>query len=169
MAYISLVPEDFYQTPYLGNLPSEAGVLSTYNVKEKLVELGIANIDRISEVFVYVFFTGFDAKNIKPVQRAVYEIFTQGDGKDARYSQFMNATFNQRDTVINSANMWFPFTPNGQLFARIPAKWSSSEGKLCADCKHAYKNLGEAMEAYVKNDDNTLFMDLFLTGYRLKN
>ena len=165
MAYTSLVSEDFYNTPWLGSLPNKSDEIVTFNVKDILVKLGV-QVSQVSEILVYVFFTGLPGSTGQ-FQRAVYEIYTEGDGENERYSHLMNAVFNQPDTVINSANLWFPFTPSGELKARIPAKWSSTAQELAPKHKHHYKCLQEAMQAYV-NSDEEAFMDAFLLGYRLK-
>ena len=84
----------------------------------------------------------------------------------------MNAVFNQLDTVINSANLWIPYTPKGLLYARIPDKWITQpkEGEtpyIIPEAKKTYKTLGAAIEAYTCGKE-TLFKDMFLLGYRLK-
>ena len=79
-----------------------------------------------------------------------YEIYNKpsasSDGTQIHYSQLMNATFNQPDTVINSANLWIPYTSDGNLYARIPAQWITAGAKNIPRKKKVYKSLNEAMK-----------------------
>ena len=165
MAYLSLVTENFYGTPCLGTLPVVLNQTKEYHLEQYIPE---ADRDKVSEVLVYVFFTGLPHATAKPITRAVYELYTEKTSQ--RYSQLMNAVFNQKDTVINSANLWFPYTTGGTLKARIPAKWVSGvipDDAYAAE-KKTFKNLDEAMTAYATADDKqSYFMHLFLLGYRL--
>ena len=164
MAYISLVTENFNATPWLGTLPLDVDVVKTYDLKQYL-----PTDKKVSEVLIYCFFSSLPRTTRGAVVRSVYELYTTTEGIGApRYSQLMNATFNQPDTVINSANLWIPNT-DGLLRARLPAAWSS--GKVPqADADqlkaHKFKNLDEAMKAYVQDNNDTLFCDIFLLGYR---
>ena len=166
MAYISLVTENFYATPWLGTLPLEVDVVKTYDLKKYL-----PTDKKVSEVLIYCFFSSLPRTTTGPVVRSVYELYTTStDVLGApRYSQLMNATFNQPDTVINSANLWMPYT-DGQLRARLPDKWVSGPiPKADADQlrAHKFKNLDEAMKAFAEDNNQTLFCDIFLLGYRL--
>ena len=95
-------------------------------------------------------------------------------GPPYRYSKLMNVVFDQKDTVINSANLWFPLTNDGLLNARIPAVWTTGGSvpsdmqkavQAAAKCNH--KNMSDVMHSYAEGT-RTVFLDLFLTGYRLK-
>lgn len=171
MAYTSLVTKEFYDTPWLGTLPVVLDVPKHYDLKKYIPA---SDLPKVSEVLVYVFFTGVPhpVPEGAPIVRAVYELYTGGDNvlpPPPRYSQLMNAIFNQRDTVINSANLWFPYTSDGTLKARIPAAWLSEKipDDAVASEKHSFKNLDEAMKAYA-SAKSPYFLDLFLLGYRLK-
>ena len=165
MAYISLVTEDFYATPWLGTLPLEIDVVKTYDLK-KYLPPG----KEVSEVLIYCFFSSLPRKTTGPIVRSVYELYTTTDGIGTpRYSQLMNTTFNQPDTIINSANLWMPYT-DGQLRARLPDKWVSGplpKADIDQLKAHKFKNLDEAMKAYAEENNQTLFCDIFLLGYRL--
>lgn len=165
MAYHSLVTEDFCDTPYLGTLPLDVNKVKTYNLKQFLPPG-----QKISEVLIYGFFSSLPRKTKGPIVRSVYELYTTTVVEGAsRYSQFMNATFNQPDTVINSINLWLPYT-DGLLRARLPATWSSGpipQADVDRLKQHAFKNLDEAMKAFAEDNDDTIFCDLFLLGYRL--
>ena len=172
MAYCSLVTPDFYDTPWIGKLPRTTDVLETYDIETLLRESGVADPSKVSEILVYAFFTGVGQEDNIPTVRAVYELYTESPTDRARYSQLMNAVFNQPDTVMNSANLWMPYTSNGTLYARIPDKWITPRKPgqppfVIPQSKKVYKNLGAAMEAYAKGED-TIFDDIFLLGYRLK-
>ena len=173
MAYYSLVTSDFYATPWIGTLPRRAGYSEKYDIEALLKEKGVTDPSKVSEILVYAFFTGLGKEDNIPTVRAVYELYTESSvPTNARYSQLMNAVFNQPDTVINSANLWIPYTSNGVLLARIPDKWitQAKPGEspyILPEGKKTYKTLGAAMEAYA-NGEETLFKDIFLLGYRLK-
>ena len=165
MAYISLVTEDFYATPWLGTLPLEVDKVESYDLKKYLPA-----DKKVSEVLIYCFFSSLPRKTTGPIVRSVYELYTTTEVPGApRYSQLMNTTFNQPDTVMNSANLWMPYT-DGQLRARLPDKWVSGPlPKADVDQLKArkFKNLDEAMKAYAEENNQTLFCDIFLLGYRL--
>lgn len=165
MAYISLVTDQFESTPWLGTLPLVLDEVKTYDLTKYL-----PSGKKISEVLIYAFFSSLPRKTEGPIVRSVYELYTTTDLLGApRYSQLMNATFNQLDTIINSANLWIPYT-DGLLRARLPQAWSTGplpQADAAQLKQHAFKNLDEAMKAFTENNDQTIFCDLFLLGYRL--
>ena len=119
MAYYSLVTSDFYATPWIGTLPRRTGYAEKYDIEAFLKQSGVSDPSKVSEILVYVFFTGLGEQDKIPTVRAVYELYTvpePGVTEEPRYSQLMNAVFNQPDTVINSANLWIPYTPKGLLY-----------------------------------------------------
>ena len=132
---------------------------------------GLPKDKKISEVLIYVFFSSLpNDKRKGPIVRSCYELFTTSDKSGApRYSRFMNTVFNQPDTVIESANIWLPYT-DGKLRVRLP--WSSGPipevdcSQLCHD-QRSFKHLDECMKAFAGDNDHTIFNDLFLLGYRL--
>lgn len=172
MAYYSFVTQDFYDTPWIGSLPEKTGVVKQYDIKTLLEERGV-DPGKVSEILVYVFFTGLGTEDNIPTVRAVYELYTvPGKPGSPHFSQFMNAVFNQPDTVVNSANLWIPYTSTGALYARIPDKWMTAPKPgeapyVIPAAKKVFKSLGAAMEAYTRGEE-TLFKDLYLLGYRLK-
>ena len=166
--YYSLVTTDFLNTPYIGTLPDDDSEIRHYNIKQILIDAGVPDPSKVSEVLVYGFFTGLAGESPKlNTIRAVYEIYTTPGLSTTHYSQLMNATFNQPDTVINSANLWIPYTIDGVLYARIPAQWITPGPRDIPRSKKTYKNLDEAMKAYAKGEE-TIFKDLYLLGYRLR-
>ena len=172
MAYDTLVTSDFLNTPYIGTLPENDKEPMHYDIRQILIDAGVSDPSKVSEILVYGFFTGLASANPKLCTiRAVYEIYTKpapsAGAAEAHYSQLMNATFNQLDTVINSANLWIPYTSEGVLYARIPAHWITPGAKDIPRPRRKYKNLDEAMKAYAKGEETT-FKDLYLLGYRLK-
>ena len=174
MTYYSLVTAEFYETPWIGTLPERTGVVEKYDIEMLLKNSGVSDPSKVSEILVYVFFTGLGAEDKIPTVRAIYELYTEQTGVPGspRYSQLMNAVFNQPDTVINSANLWIPYARNGVLNARIPDKWMTKPKPgeapyVIPSAKKVFKTLGAAMEAYTSGEE-TLFKDLFLLGYRLK-
>lgn len=169
MAYYTLVTNDFLKTPYIGSLPDNDKETMRYNIKQILIDAGVSDPSQVGEILVYGFFTGLaGAKPTLCTIRAVYEIYTKPDPtSEDHYSQLMNATFNQPDTVINSANLWIPYTSEGILYARIPAQWITPGATDIPRSKKTYKNLDEAMKAYAKGEETT-FKDLYLLGYRLR-
>ena len=103
-------------TPLIGKLPLTEDPKS-YDVAKILVDHGIQP-DLVNEILVYVFFTGL-GKGEGPARRAFYEIYTESS-TGVQYKQFLNAVFNQPDTVINSANLFIPYcslAAPGYLFA----------------------------------------------------
>ena len=118
---------------------------------------------------MYVFFTGL-GKGEGPARRAFYEIYTESS-TGVQYKQFLNAVFNQPDTVINSANLFIPYcslAAPGYLFAhKISANDRLSRIQFAAAERRSmeYKNLHEAMRAYIQGTE-TVFRDIFLIGYR---
>jgi hypothetical protein len=172
MAYKTLVTENFYKTPYIGTLPDHTGEIIEYDINKILKDAGVNDPTEVSEILIYAFFTGLGDKLSKSgntIVRAVYEIYTKPAGALAvdHYSQLMNATFNQPDTVINSVNMWVPHTSDGKLYVRIPDEWMTKGPCNIPRSKKTYKNVDEAMKAFACGEE-TVFKDLFLLGYRLK-
>ena len=166
MAYESLVTDNFDSTPWLGTLPLDLDKVETYDLTKHL-----PSGKKISEVLIYAFFSSLPSKTKGSIIRSVYELYTTTTDLPGapRYSQLMNATFNQPDTIINSANLWIPYT-DGLLRARLPRQWSTGplpQADVAQLKQHAFKNLDEAMKAFTENNDETIFCDLFLLGYRL--
>ena len=65
--------------------------------------------DLVNEILVYVFFTAAGLGDGKgPASRVFYKIYTESY-TGVQYKQFLNAIFNQPDTVINSTNLWIPY------------------------------------------------------------
>ena len=157
-------------TPLIGKLPLTMDPKS-YDVAQILTNHSIP-IDTVGDILVYVFFTGLGGGE-GPASRAFYEIYTESP-TGVQYKQFLNAVFNQPDTVINSANLWIPYrdlAPPGNLFAhKISANNRPSRIQFAAieqlQPSVIYRNLHEAMNAYVQREQNT-FRDIFLIGYRL--
>lgn len=152
-------------TPLVGKLPVIEQERS-YDIKQLLEDQGIQAED-VSEFLVYVFFTGLGGGN--KASRAFYEIYTESP-EGEKYSQFMNAVFDQPDTVINSANLWIPYdnvADPGKLHARkIDMNYKHKLADIQVVMKSAeYNNLDEAMTAYVEGTD-TVFRDIYLIGYR---
>ena len=154
-------------TPFVGKLPLTEDPES-YDIAGILVDYGIKP-DLVNEILVYVFFTGLgDGEG--PASRAFYEIYTESY-TGVQYKQFLNALFNQPDTVINSANLWIPYcnlAAPGYLYAhKISANYQVSRIQFAAAKQRSveYKNLHKAMNAYVQGAD-TIFRDVFLIGYR---
>ena len=167
----SVIADDFIpipDTPFVGKLPLD-GAVSSYDITPLLVARGI-DPNEVEEILIYVFFTGLGSGQGQAT-RAFYQIYTQGSNGD-QYKQFMNAVFNQPDTVINSANLWFPYCnlaacASGNLFAQKISTSSQLSRILLAvaEIKSVeYKNLDEAMNAYVQGTD-TVFRDIYLIGY----
>ena len=173
MAYNSFVTESFMKTPWIGTLPERENVVETYDIESLLKKEGVTDPSKVSEILVYAFFTGLGEDGSKQTLRAVYEIYTESESGSDRYSQLMNAVFNQPDTVINCANLWIPYT-TGKMNARIPKKWMTqpkpgdATAVIPSTKDRKYNNLSEAMEAYTSGEQ-TLFKELFLLGYRLKD
>ena len=153
-------------TPFVGKLPL-TDVPKSYDIKNLLKERGISP-DNVEELLVYVFFTGLGTTGGQAM-RAFYEIYTERS-PDVQYKQFLNAVFNQPDTVINSDNLWIPYgdvAPPGRLHAhKIDPNNQLSRIQFAAVEQQSviYKNLHEAMNAYVQGEHNT-FRDIFLIGY----
>ena len=176
MAYESLITTAVTTPPYLGTLPVEVGVVKSYDIGKALSEQHV-DLSQVTEFQIYVFFTGLPNPELKPsaeVKRGVYELYTEPTSQLYRNSKYMNVVFDQKDTVINSANLWFPYI-NGNLYAHIPKEWTTGArlpdhmhkaSRTAADCQH--KNIHEVMQAYA-NGSRVVFLDLFLTGYRLKS
>lgn len=126
--------------------------------------------DSVSDILVYVFFTGLGG-GAGPASRAFYEIYTE-DSTGLQYKQFLNAVFNQPDTVINSANLMVPYhldhaATSGYLYAhKISANNQLSHAQLAAIEQQSvtYTSLHEAMNAYVQGEQR-VFRDIFLIGY----
>ena len=154
-------------TPLVGKLPLNNSVAS-YDVAGILRDLGI-QIDSVEEILIYVFFTGLGG-DPGPATRAFYTIYTQ-DRRGVQYKQFMNAVFNQPDTVINSANLWIPYrdvSADGNLYAqKINANYLPSRIMFAAAQERSveYENLYQAMNAYVQGTE-TVFRDIYLIAYR---
>lgn len=165
-SYETFVTEDFLKTPWIGTLPTEKGKIKEYDLS-KYLPVGV----EIKEILIYAFISGLPPKQPPKggIVRAVYEIYTEGTDR-RHYSQLMNAVFNQPDTVMNSANLWIPYAnTQGVLKARIPETWVSAP-KLPDDVvaaeKHTFKNLSEALASNAADNDQNVFIDLFLLGYR---
>ena len=154
-------------TPFVGKLPLDDST-SSYDIAGILQDQGIS-VDSVEEILVYVFFTGLGG-GAGPASRAFYEIYTEGS-TGSKYKQFLNAVFDQPDTVINSANLWIPYTdlaPPGNLYARkISANHHLSRIQFAVAQQRSveYKNLYEAMNAYVQGTE-TVFRDIYLIAYR---
>ena len=153
--------------PFIGKLPLTDDVRS-YDIAGILADHGIAP-DSVSDILVYVFFTGLGGSTVGPPVRAFYELYTESTA-GLQYKQYLNAVFNQRDTVMDSANLWIPYfdlaTP-GYLYAhKITAEDEQSRIQCAAveEQSVTYKNLHEAMDAYVQGRD-TVFRDIYLIGY----
>jgi hypothetical protein len=118
---------------------------------------------------VYVFFTGLGG-GAGPASRAFYDIYTESSN-GLKNSQYLNAVFDQPDTVINSANLWIPYTdltPPGNLYAQkisAGSRLSRIQFAIAEQQSVEYKNLHEAMNAYVQGTE-TVFRDIFLIAYR---
>ena len=155
-------------TPFVGKLPIILRQRS-YDIKGILEGLGIRPED-VSEILVYVFFTGLGGE-ANETSRAFYEIYTESP-EEVRYKQFMNAVFNQPDTVINSANLWIPYDnveESGKLYARrIGASFEPKLADIQLVMKSVeYNSLDEAMRAYVAGSNpESVYRDIFLIGYR---
>ena len=155
-------------TPFVGKLPLTDDP-ELYDIAEILLDHGIP-IDSVSEILVYIFFTGLGG-GAGPASRAFYEIYTEST-TGLQYKQFLNAVFNQPDTVINSANLWVPYSDiaiPGYLYAhKISADNQVSRIQFAAVEQQSvisYNNLHEAMNAYVQGKQR-VFRDIFLIGYR---
>lgn len=154
-------------TPFVGKLPLDSTPAS-YDIAGILDGLGIRP-DSVEDILVYVFFTGLGG-GAGPASRAFYEIYTESS-KGVKNSQFLNAIFNQPDTVINSANLWIPYTdlvsPGNLYAAKISANYRLSRIQFAIAEQQSveYKNLHEAMNAYVQGTE-TVFRDIYLIAYR---
>ena len=168
VALLSSASPDFIpipSTPSIGKLPLNDSI-ATYDVAGTLEELGIS-VDSVEEILIYVFFTGI-GDGTGTASRAFYEIYTQ-DPQGLKYKQFFNVVFNQPDTVINSANLWIPYTDvgaDGNLYAKkINTSGRRSRIMFAAAERQSveYKNLYEAMNA---NAQGTVVTDVFLIAYK---
>ena len=154
-------------TPFVGKLPLGDST-SSYDIAGILQGEGIS-LDSVEEILVFVFFTGLGG-GAGPASRAFYEIYTE-NSTGVKYNQFLNAVFDQPDTVINSANLWIPYSDlaaPGHLYARkISANYQLSRIECAAAEQRSveYKNLYEAMNAYVQGTE-TVFRDIYLIAYR---
>ena len=178
MAYESLTTTDLSTAPQLGTLPVAVNVVKSYDINNALSQhVQQVDLTKVSEFQIYVFFTGLPNPSAQALKRGVYELYTQPtrQGPPYRYSKFMNVVFDQKDTVINSANLWFPLTSDGYLHACLPELWTTGGAvpddvheavQAAADCQP--KNVSEVMQEYA-DGTREVFLDLFLTGYRLKN
>ena len=153
-------------TPLVGKLPL-TGVVSSYDLKSLLVQSNIQPSE-VEAILVYVFFTGLGSGS-GTATRAFYEIYTESNG-GLQFKQFLNAVFNQPDTVINSANLWIPYNylaSGGNLYAKMISASSRVSYMELAEAKmrsKEFKNLDEAMKAYVEGTQ-AVFRDIYLIGY----
>ena len=153
--------------PFVGKLPVD-NTPASYDIAGILQDLGI-KVDSVEEILVYVFFTGLGG-GAGPASRAFYEIYTEGS-MGQKYKQFLNAVFDQPDTVINSANLWIPYTDlasPGKLYAQkisAGSRLSRIQFAIAQQRSVEYQNLYEAMNAYTQGTD-TVFRDIFLIAYR---
>ena len=121
VALLSSASPDFIpipSTPFVGKLPLDSHP-TPYDIAGILGNLGISVVD-VKDILIYVFFTGL-GHGTGTASRAYYEIYTQ-DLQGLKYKQFFNAVFNQPDTVIDSANLWIPYTnvgTDGNLYAKM--------------------------------------------------
>lgn len=155
-------------TPFVGKLPL-GSLPVNYDIAKILSDHGIRP-STVKDILVYVFFTGI-GDGTGRANRAFYEIYTEGS-TGLQYKQFLNAVFNQPDTVINSANLWIPYkdvAPPGYLVAKkIGVNYRHSYNQFAAAEQRSvnYKNLHEAMNAYVQGA-RSVFRDIFLIGYTM--
>ena len=154
-------------TPFVGKLPLDDKPAS-YDIAGILNGLGIRP-DSVEDILVYVFFTGLGG-GAGPESRAFYEIYTESSNGTMN-SQFLNAVFDQPDSVINSENLWIPYTnlaPPGSLYAQKISANSPLSHIQFANAEQQsveYNNLHEAMNAYVQGTDS-VFRDIYLIAYR---
>ena len=152
-------------TPYVGKLPLDS-FPEKYDIAGILQDHGV-NVNAVKDILIYVFFTGI-GNGQGQATRAFYEIYTESS-TGLQYKQFLNAVFNQPDTVINSANLWIPYSdlaPPGCLFAQKISANPQLQFAAAEQKSVNYKNLHEAMNAYVQGEQR-VFRHIFLTGYRL--
>lgn len=154
-------------TPLVGLLPITE-VPQSYDIAAILENEGI-NPDTVTEILIYVYFTGLGSEP-DITRRAYYELYTESPS-GIQYKQFMNAVFDQPDTVIDSANLWVPYcnlAAPGFLYARMISANYYRLSHLFATAEQKsvkYKNLAEAMHAYHLGT-KTIFREIFLIGYR---
>ena len=91
-----------------------------------------------------------------PASRAFYEIYTEGS-TGSKYKQFLNAVFDQPDTVINSANLWIRYTDlasPGNLYAR----------KISTNYRLSCIQFAIAQQRSVSTKTETVFRDILITS-----
>ena len=154
-------------TPFVGQLPITE-IPQSYDIAAILESEGI-NPDTVNEILIYVYLTGLGSEP-DTTRRAYYELYTETPS-GIQYKQFMNAVFDQPDTVIISANLWIPYcnlAAPGFLYAHMISANYYRLSHLFAASKQKsleYKNLAEAMHAYLVGTQ-TVFREIFLIGYR---
>ena len=93
---------------YLGDLPGISGEVIEYN-------LPISISETVKEILVYTWVT---TKGDEAFHRYYYQIETV-DGSLRAYPQYMNVAATQ-DIVLNSSNLWMPFSAQSKCLS-IPA------------------------------------------------
>jgi len=93
----------------LGDLPS-------FHEDEIAYELTDPQIPRdAKEVLIYTFITSIGQGKF---QRGYYEIYTR-DNNNKECKQYMNVATGEGVNVVNSADLWFPVTPDKLLRVKL--------------------------------------------------
>jgi len=147
---------------YLGHLPDETSITETFQIDSSLLPANACEI----QIYAYISVQGLDPG----FKRGYYEVYTRSTDQKYEFKCFMNIA-NVNDTVLNSDNFWLPFGEG--IDPAIYVRLVSSDGvKGMNPRKPKRKKARGDMKEHVNqrdNDDDQVFGEAFLTGYRVKS
>lgn len=146
---------------YLGHLPDDTVGIQTFPVPDSVP----ATATEI-QVYAYISVQGLDPQ----FKRGYYEVYTKATQSGAEFKCYLNIA-NVQDTVLNSDNFWLPYGEG--IDKAVYVRLASAEGTTNMKTKKPKRKCPKGdMKEHLNqrdDDDDQIFGEAFVTGYKVKS